>query len=243
MCTVTFVPSRGTVILTSSRDEKNTRKEALAPEVYATEKGSLLYPRDGDAGGTWIAGHENGNAVVLLNGANIAHISSPPYRRSRGVMLLELIKDPMPYSYFRHTTFSGIEPFTLILIETHRLWHCWWDGDESASRELPFDQPHIWSSATLYDSTMMRLRQQWFREWLDAHPHPGTEEVMDFHFTGGIGDPNIDLQMDREGVVSTVSISCLHLREKEMEMHYHDIRMKSNTRSVIPIRKKPHFTP
>jgi hypothetical protein len=28
----------------------------------------ITYPKDADAGGTWIAKHENGNAVVLLNG-------------------------------------------------------------------------------------------------------------------------------------------------------------------------------
>ena len=84
MCTVTYIPTKEHVYLTSNRDEKNWRTDALAPEVYEFSSGKIIYPKDGDAGGTWIAAHENGNVVVFLNGGFVAHTPAPPYRKSRG---------------------------------------------------------------------------------------------------------------------------------------------------------------
>ena len=69
MCTVTFIPGKDRYFITSNRDEKMLRKPAIAPQPYVINGNTLVYPRDADAGGTWIAMNENGNAAVLLNGA------------------------------------------------------------------------------------------------------------------------------------------------------------------------------
>ena len=74
MCTVTFIPSQHKVHITSIRDEKHRRSSASAPAIAEGETGKLMFPRDGDAGGTWIAVHENGNAIVFLNGGFAAHV-------------------------------------------------------------------------------------------------------------------------------------------------------------------------
>ena len=66
MCTVTFIPSKEHILLTSNRDEKHWRSPAHAPARYPYSTGAILFPRDGDAGGTWFAVHENGNAVIFL---------------------------------------------------------------------------------------------------------------------------------------------------------------------------------
>jgi uncharacterized protein with NRDE domain len=50
----------------------------------------LFFPKDTDAGGTWIVMKENGDAAVLLNGAFINHTAEPPYRLSRGIILLDI---------------------------------------------------------------------------------------------------------------------------------------------------------
>jgi hypothetical protein len=242
MCTVTFVPDRGTVFLTSSRDEKKTRKAALYPELYPGNGGALLYPKDGDAGGTWIAAHENGNAGVLLNGAKAPHLPLPPYRQSRGMILLEIMQAQLPSAHFSHTSFEGIEPFTLILIENKRLLHCWWDGEVKEAQALPNDRPHIWSSTTLYDATAIQKRDRWFRDWLQNHPAPGLEEIMGFHLKGGVGDPSIDIRMDREGEVSTVSISSIFIGEKEMKMHYTDLRAGQRMHRSLPYSSIPNRT-
>ena len=60
MCTVTYIPVGEKKYITSNRDEKAFRKKALPPQPYLHKEISLIYPKDGDAGGSWIALNENG---------------------------------------------------------------------------------------------------------------------------------------------------------------------------------------
>ena len=90
MCTVTFLPVGNTLYLTSNRDEAAARKIADAPQIVPFSAGNILFPKDSEAGGTWVATHENGNAMVLLNGAFVKHQHNPPYRKSRGLIFLEV---------------------------------------------------------------------------------------------------------------------------------------------------------
>lgn len=55
MCTVTFLPFKNdNFILTSSRDVPFARKRAEFPQKYTEDGTELIYPKDGQAGGTWI---------------------------------------------------------------------------------------------------------------------------------------------------------------------------------------------
>src|SRR5688572_4604888 len=98
MCTVTFIPGSQGILLTSNRDEKIERATAVYPASYVFPPGNIMFPKDADAGGTWMAVHENGNAIVLLNGGIIKHIPTPPYRKSRGLIVLDLISNEEPYN-------------------------------------------------------------------------------------------------------------------------------------------------
>ena len=91
MCTVTYIPTNDKYFISANRDERNSRSNAIAPIVYLINQRKIIFPRDGDAGGSWIALHENRNAAVLLNGAFEKHIAMPPYRESRGKVFLKII--------------------------------------------------------------------------------------------------------------------------------------------------------
>src|SRR5690348_8239035 len=117
MCTVTYIPGRGKIFLTSNRDEKSLRRQAVAPKQYTHNGKRLVYPKDADAGGTWIAMHENGNAAILLNGEFMNHIPAPPYRRSRGLIFLDVITHEMPVRNFLKIDLDNIEPFTLVMFD------------------------------------------------------------------------------------------------------------------------------
>src|SRR3982751_4082457 len=112
MCTVTYIPANGKIFLTSNRDEKSRRFPAVPPQAYDFLSGRIYFPKDTNAGGTWIAVHENGNALVLLNGGFTFHESKPPYRLSRGLILLDLLQHESPFDYFRSINLDEIEPFT-----------------------------------------------------------------------------------------------------------------------------------
>ncbi len=101
MCTVTFIRSAGKIYITSNRDEKHWRSSALPPTVYPYASGKLLFPKDGDAGGTWIAAHENGNAIVFLNGVLYVIRQNRLIAKSRGLVLLDLLDSINPVSGFQ----------------------------------------------------------------------------------------------------------------------------------------------
>ena len=98
------------------------------------------------------SGNESGNAVVLLNGAIKPHRPEPPYRKSRGIVVLDLVAQPSPVDAFEAYDCVGIEPFTVILFEDKNLWSGRWDGKMKWLESLNSNKPQIWSSVTLYTS-------------------------------------------------------------------------------------------
>ncbi|MGM0651116.1 MAG: NRDE family protein, partial [Bacteroidota bacterium] len=66
MCTVTYIPSLqgNSFVLTSNRDEKEYRP-TMPPEVYTYDNCKLVFPRDEEAGGSWIAVSDKGNINCL----------------------------------------------------------------------------------------------------------------------------------------------------------------------------------
>ena len=227
MCTVTFIPSGDKLYITSNRDEKHWRSNALPPAAYPYTSGNLLFPKDGDAGGTWIAAHENGNAIVFLNGGFVRHTPQPPYRKSRGLILLDLLDTPNPVMEFTSMPFTEIEPFTAVIWSLGQLFECRWDGEQKHTTQLPVMQPHIWSSATLYDEAVADKRKSWFKKWLRSQKHPSPEDILHFHQFTGDGDTHNDLRMNRDGQVFTVSVTLLALTDEMTQMRYLDL--KNNT--------------
>ena len=233
MCTVTYIPAKEMYFLTSNRDEKNIRREAISPTVYQMDGKKLIFPRDGDAGGSWIALHENRNAAVLLNGAFEKHVSEPPYRLSRGKIFLNIIRSERPVRHFHHMDLCRIEPFTVVIMEKDNLYECRWDGNEKHFQQLAKHRPYIWSSVTLYDREVIKKREQWFAAFLNKHPHPTQKDILDFHRFTGDGNAASDLLMERADIYSTVSITSLLITADRGSMKYQDL--KSNI--IIDERK------
>lgn len=224
MCTVTYIPTNDKYFISSNRDEKYSRKQATEPAVHKINQQKLIFPKDGDAGGSWIALHENGNAAVLLNGAFEKHLPMPPYQKSRGKIFLDTIADKRPVMYFHELNLEQIEPFTLILLEKENLYECRWDGNDKHYQQLKKHRPYIWSSATLYDKSIVEKREQWFASFLNCNPHPTQKDILEFHQFTGDGDRNNDLLMEREGIYTTVSITSMLLTGDRGSMKYLDLK-------------------
>lgn len=224
MCTVTYIPTKDKYFISSNRDEKYSREQATEPAVHKINQQKLIFPKDGDAGGSWIALHENGNAAVLLNGAFEKHLAMPTYRKSRGQIFLDTIADKRPSTYFHELNLEQIEPFTLILLEKDNLYECRWDGYDKHSQQLKKHRPYIWSSATLYEKNIVEKREQWFASFLNRNPHPTQKDILEFHQFTGDGDRNNDLLMEREGIYTTVSITSMLLTGDRGIMKYLDLK-------------------
>jgi Transport and Golgi organisation 2 len=237
MCTVTFIPAGNHFFFTSSRDEQAGRPLALFPEIYELNGCRVLFPKDPQGGGSWIAVNENGHAGVILNGAIKAHETGSSYRKSRGLVLLDLISAPSPADVFEATDFTFIEPFTVILFENKNLYSGKWDGQMKWLESLSANKPHIWSSVTLYDSVAIRKREEWFHAWLSESAYPGSLDIIHFHQKGGEGDPFNDIMMNRNYKLLTNSISSIRLSPERASFRYLDLRNGKTSETFLALHK------
>jgi hypothetical protein len=230
MCTVTFIPAGDGIYLTSNRDEQRTRSKALFPYRSAGEGSTILYPKDGAAGGSWIALKSCGAAGVLLNGAFTRHQREPVYRRSRGLIFLDIIGAASPSEYFDVLDLAGIEPFTVVLYSRGRLMECRWDGVRKYTLQLHAGDPHIWSSATLYDPADRRKREAWLQDWYAAKPAIDSRSILDFHRSVVRGE--------REKV-ATVSITSIRLAPRKASVTYVDLLEDLQCMEALSIAARP----
>lgn len=224
MCTVTFIPDGNAVYITHNRDEKCVRPKAVPPQQYTENGHTLLFPKDSQAGGSWIALNENGSAAVLLNGAFVKHQSMPPYRKSRGLCFLEIAGSSDMKEAYERIDLAGIEPFTVILYQDKQLFQCRWDGNQKHILPLDASVPHIWSSVTLYDPEIISRRKTWFDSWLANNRYPSWEEIIGFHLSAGEGDLHNDLRMNRNGSMLTVSVTAMKITPYTGHVKYQDLQ-------------------
>lgn len=223
MCTVTYIPrQKGDFILTSNRDEQASRspKSLTLTEQDGQE---LLFPRDTAAGGTWIASSDANRVVCLLNGAFRSHDRRPPYRRSRGLMVLDFFSYGKAEDFFRLYNFQGMEAFTMVIVERGKLWEFRWDEEKQYLSSLDSEKPHIWSSSTLYNEKAKEKRRTWFEAWIKNSHIFNRENSLYFHRTAGDGDPWNDVIMNREGIVQTVSITSILKSADRIDVMYHEL--------------------
>ncbi len=236
MCTVTYIPKGADhFILTSNRDE-SAQRASSAPQFYVTEKQQLVFPVDPKSGGSWIGVAPSNRTACLLNGAFEKHPHKPPYRRSRGLVLLDSFAYAQAEQFADQYEFSGIEPFTLILCRPSKLHELRWDGQQVHLNHLEVAQAHIWSSSTLYDQHIRDRRAQWFNQWLQQTNQQDLHNIMAFHRFGGEQDQTNGLVMNRNNKVQTLSITAIHKRTTEISMHHLDLASEHQTDHTIAIK-------
>lgn len=219
MCTVTYFPLKSGFVLTHNRDEAPSRSIPSVVRGKSNRGDTLLFPLDSLAGGTWICSAGSGRTACLMNGAFVRHERRPPYRRSRGLLLLDFFDWATPDDFFQQYDFEGIEPFTLLFFEAKRLLEFRWDGHEKHLKSCSPQEAHFWCSATLYPPDMQMRRELVFQKWLDRHQNTRIpQSLIDLHLNGSVGDPEYDFVMSRGGSVQTVSVTQVVVDEKNARM-------------------------
>ncbi|MFY0594014.1 NRDE family protein [Roseivirga sp.] len=227
MCTVTFLPNGKTdYVLTSNRDE-TPKRAALAPQGYSIGTSTIYYPKDPLAGGTWIATDKKRYTLCLLNGGFEKHKHQPPYRISRGQMVLQFFETNDLQKFRNNFEFEGMEPFTLVVVDSGaqqtRLDEMVWDGKKLHTKTLDATEAYIWSSSTLYPESVRAERRSWFALWTKEQHSYIQEEIMLFHKSGGKGDAWNDFVMNRDEVVKTVSITSIEKAKADFNLVYEDL--------------------
>ena len=223
MCTVSFVNANGKIIITSNRDEKTLRPNAIEPKNYLINNKKIIFPKDKKAGGTWFAIDEHSTIIVLLNGAEEKHLLKESYRKSRGLIVLDLISSKSAIQAWKFIDLENIEPFTIVLFENQKLYQLRWDETQKSTIELDTTQSHIWSSSTLYPREISEKRANWFYTFLDAKPEVNEEELFNFHRYTEEGNTEHGLVINRNETLKTVSITQTVIEKNKVEIHYNDL--------------------
>lgn len=235
MCTVSYVSANGKTIITSNRDEKVLRSSATEPKNYFVNNKKIIFPKDTQAGGTWFAVDEQGTVLILLNGAKEKHILKPKYRKSRGLIVLDIIGNSDPFEFWKAIELENIEPFTLILFQNNQLFQLQWNGFDKESVELNTNKNYIWSSATLYSKEVRAERVQWFYSFLESNSNISETQLIDFHLNTKKEDTQNGLTINRNDVLKTLSITQAILEMNKVAIVHHDLitNLQNETKFII----------
>lgn len=225
MCTISYLPlSSGGFLLTQNRDESPLRPAAVFPVREKRQQRQLLFPKDPQGGGSWIATDEKQRLVCLMNGAFGQHESRPPYRLSRGQVVLDASASPSFQDFFDNYPLEGIEPFTLLFFEADnnnwQLNELRWNGKSPQLLRVDATKPCIWSAPQLYSLPQQQSRKRWFKEWLKETPAFSREAILAFHIETGKEAPSHSLIMNREEKVKTLSITQVVAEAGSIRMSY-----------------------
>lgn len=225
MCTLTYIPiGEDGFYFTTNRDE-NPLREALFPVQYQLDNGEAIFPMDKVGRGTWMISHEKGFSACLLNGAFSKHDHKPPYRKSRGLMLLDLGNYSSLESFIAQYIFNGMEPFTLLVVahlHTIKLEELRWDGLTVHYRKLDETESYIWSSSTLYNMDAKLIRKKWFTDWMKRTTILSKEHILNFHTQTKKEDLINGIVMNRNEKIKTLSVTQIKKEDSSLTMSYYD---------------------
>lgn len=236
MCTVSFVRSENKTIITSNRDE-HVKRSSSAPQFYTINDKKVLFPKDVKSDGTWYAADQNQNVIVLLNGAAEKHKHLPPYRKSRGLIVLDLISAESPLKAWSSINLNDIEPFTLVLFQQSKLYETRWNGIAKESIQMDENKNHIWSSTTLYPEAIREKRKEWFTEYLASKPQISETEMFHFHRYTEDDNHSNGLVINRNNFLKTLSITQTVIEEHQWTMNYNDLSDGRQSTISVPVSK------
>ena len=228
MCTVSFINNKKQIIITSNRDEATIRPSALPPKNYIKNGKNIIFPKDEKAGGTWFAVDTVGTILVLLNGGLEKHKVQLPYRKSRGLIVLDMISQESPKDFWKDLDLDNIEPFTLVLYQKKMLYELIWDGTAKRDRVLDAAKNHIWSSVTLYPEAIRKERIYWFDYFLTKKKKPAPIDMMKFHRYTEVENDENGLIINRNNELKTLSITQAVIEKNKGVIEYHDLQTQKD---------------
>ena len=236
MCTVSVVSFNGKTIITSNRDEQVLRPSAIEPKNYVINNKNVIFPKDAKAGGTWYAVGDDGTVLVLLNGASEKHQVKASYRKSRGLIVLDLISSASVLKSWKSIDLDGIEPFTLVLFSNQKLHQLRWNEVEKETSLLDTNQPHIWSSSTLYSAEVRKERANWFASFLNQNSEILPQDMLHFHRYTETENQQHGLVINRDNALKTLSITQTVIEANKVVLSHYDLQQqKEFTNSFIII--------
>lgn len=236
MCTVTFFKDKQRVIITSNRDEHIKRPLAIHPKEYYHHGAAFYYPVDPQSMGTWFCVKENGHTLVLLNGADQKHYPNPPYRKSRGVILLEISKYNDSRQAWEEIDLTNIEPFTIVVYNGISLTQFRWNGKTKSIHIIDETNPQIWSSVTLYNDENIAARESWFYQFiLNKGKNTEPSDFITFHTKTEQENSEFGLIINRKDTMLTKNVTQCVIEANSFKIEHYDLitNVKSEIKKTL----------
>lgn len=166
MCILSiFSKTNGDFILTQNRDESIYRLTSSNVETREFYGQKVTSPIDLNSGGTWIY-YTDKYVVCVLNGGYENHSHRPPYRMSRGLVILELLKFASMDEFISEINLDGIDPFTMLMIDlkSNQKQILVWDRKQKFVENLNDEKLIVRSSSTLYNASEKLFHKEKFEE-------------------------------------------------------------------------------
>jgi uncharacterized protein with NRDE domain len=181
-----------------NRDESIKRKPSLAPVEESKNGIKILYPVDGDYGGTWIGVNSKNKIYALLNlyEANLKILRNP---KSRGFFVKNLLKEEIDFDFFTKENLLIYYPFRILEVTLDFTRILSWDG-ESVNSTQNEDPWSVIASSFVLGKEAEEVRAKTFMEEFLKN------EITDFEF---ISSAFLTCHLPEKGAKSP----CMHRRE------------------------------
>ncbi len=231
MCTTALQSIRaGQLVLACNRDELGTRQPAHPPTVHEFKNGlAAIFPRDRDAGGSWVGVNTSGIAVSLLNNYAADVRPLPLHPKSRGVIVPQMLqcRNLVEVEAGIESLRDDLErfrPFWLIVAEVPndgpaRAVRATWDGEVLTCE--PIRMPMAQFSSSFEHERVEQSRRAQVESLLKS-PTEWTAETTDTIFGSHLptrGAASVCMHRD-DG--STVSHTRIEINGEDIRMTYHD---------------------
>ena len=206
----------------------------MMPAAEVRNGKKIIFPADPAGGGTWFAIAEDGTTGILLNGAFQKHIPFYPYRKSRGLVLLDLMAATEGLHHFHHVYLEKIEPFTVVFFQQKNLYELRWDGCQKYTQQLNTDSNYIWSSVTLYDDEAIDKRKRLFQHFITENPVIDNFFIRNFHRNNHDDFENGFIISRRNGI-QTQCITQAVVEEDNIRLFHQDLLLNSQHEQIIEV--------
>lgn len=221
MCTVTWIQSGDRYSLFCNRDELRARQPSRPPAVHPGGATRFLAPKDGDAGGTWIAVNELGLSLCLLNDYSATARLAERDFTSRGHLVTELIQagdlDQLAAAWSAIDP-SRYRPFKLLALapaaDAHLLG---WNGEVPSHTTSLVTAPLC--SSSFDEAGATRARSDLYPELATRDPTDLRRSHLRFHQSHRPQRGPYSVCMHRPDAV-TVSFTVVEVDPDEVSMAY-----------------------
>ena len=183
MCTATWLRNDPGYDLFFNRDERHTRKPAIAPEIRESNGVRFIAPTDGDHGGTWIAINQFGLSLCLLNAYDKQTTLTDRCFTSRGGIVLDLVDSQSLFEVKTRLSdkdLTSFQPFRLLGISTDGpAMLVEWDGTVTRFNGDAEDLIPL-SSSSFDTSNVVTGRRKLYKDLISGN-EPSINSLRSFH--------------------------------------------------------------